>query len=212
MNAVQKAKSKKPSQEVDLSTAETDRERAVLMEMKEKSEAIDETAFIVNDKAGNITINDLDISLPLNMPYDLSNISAKRLAISRDLKSLIGQGLIRFVSPEEKLSYVDKALLQEDSKTHGLEVYDSPDEAEAAIGRMPNQESGQTLLIDDSSEMNITDADLQQATEDEVMIMNLTQNMPTERTSSTPTSHSVHGARSSHGGSGSSPRPINRSF
>jgi hypothetical protein len=185
--------SKNKVSDVDPDSAATNREKALLLEIKEKSEAIDVQAWIVNDQAGIMTINDLNISLPLNVPYDLSNISAKRISMSKDLKGLLKSGFVKFISPEEREEYVSKAV-GEATRTSSLEVFDSPDEAEAAIGRLgddlidndddeevDNRSIKERRPVISSNSMEITEADLAE-TEEESMVMNLTQNLPTVKT------------------------------
>jgi len=163
---------------IDLSTAQNDRERAVLLEIKEKEESIGVPAWIVNDKAGMLTVNDLNISLPLNSPFDLGNISAKRIIASKDLKILLREGYVRFISPKEKDELVVKHDEKEENEVSlGLEVFDRHEEA------MDNMSagSGKKVIIDEENAMDITEGDIESPTEDESMMINLTQNMPTKK-------------------------------
>ncbi|GAG78178.1 unnamed protein product, partial [marine sediment metagenome] len=167
-----------------------DTEKALLFEMKEKEEAIDIPAWIVNDKVGVLTINDLNITLQINAPYDLSNISARRVLMSRDLRGLLKSGYVRFVAPAETIQYAGPEEL-----IPGLEVFDSPDEAEA---NMSNSVS-QNPLIDEQNSLEITENDVDNLTEEEAMVETLRKGMPTIKTASplteeAPTRHTVHGS------------------
>lgn len=174
VGAVTAAKNKQAN--VDLDSAQNDRERAILREIKEKAEAIDIPAWILNDKFGMLSINDLNISLPMNVPYDLGNISAKRIATSRDLKGMLREGYIRFISPQEKDNIILRATGEEEV-TAGLDVFDNHEQAMDSIGT-----SGGNPVINEESAMTITEADIDAKTEDESMILNLTQNLPTTKT------------------------------
>jgi len=139
----------------------------------EKAGSIDSPAWIVNDTCASIRVNDLDISLELNSPYDLSNISAKRIDASSELKSLIRQDIVKFINPEDTGLYLEQAAMG--AENYGsLEVYSSPDEAEAAIGKVAVD--GGHAVINEASAMNLTESELDGPTEEEIMI-NLT-NIP----------------------------------
>lgn len=196
LEEVNKAKSKKS--DVDLDMAQTDRERAVLMELKAKDEAIDAPAWIVNDKNGSITVNDLDITLLQNAPFDLSNISARRILMSRDLKGLIKTGLVRFLSPSERDTYIIGSN-NGDEIDHGLEVFSKVEEAEA---HMANSVAANPI-IDEENAIEVTESDVDALTEQESMIMNLTQalpvtkrTVPSEHREPQEPRHSVHGKQS----------------
>lgn len=179
IEAANKAKNK--SSNVDISSARNDRERAVMMEMKEKEESIDIPAWIVNDKYGMLSINDLNISLPLNAPFDLSNISAKRVMASKDLSGLLKSGYVRFISPRQKDDLILKTIGGVE-KVHGLEVFSDHEEAQASIeGSEYHETSRPTVMIDDNAE-EMTASELESPTEEESMVLNLTQDMPTVRT------------------------------
>ena len=197
MLAVNKAKHK--ISDVDVTTARTDREKIVLMEMKERDEAIEDTAWIINDKVGNLSINDLRISLPLNMPYDLSYVSARRIAASRDLKILIRDGYVRFISPKEKDVFLQKTVGSE-SDFESLEVFDNHEEAEAALGNKKNP-----VISEDAVE--ITAKDIENPTEEENSILNLTQNMPTVKQPRQVQGQSTEPRHTVHGSNPSSPKP-----
>ncbi len=190
IEAINAAKSKKST--IDLSEAQSDRERAILMEMKEKEESIDSPAWVVNEVAGQMTINDLNISLPLNSPFDLSNLSAKRIAASRDLRGLLKEKLVKFISPTEASTYISS---EEEDEASGLEVFDRHEEAEAAItsGGGGSSRHDDLVPVSETSEIN---AD--KLTEEEEMLINLTQNLPRTKIASVPegTRHTVHGTAS----------------
>lgn len=148
--------------DIDPDQYEDKRKRAEAMELKEKSEAIDVDAFIVNDKCANLAINDLGINLVLNSPYNLANISAKRLMGSRDLKSMFNAKLVKFIKPEEIPLYLRRAEQILEKPT--LDVYSSPEEAEEHMER-----SGMNV-----ERMDIGGDDLMRPTESESMLTNLT--------------------------------------
>jgi len=196
IRAISDAKGK--SSDIDPDMAHNDRERALLLELKERDEAIDKPAWIVNTGGGTLIINDLDITLPIASPYDLSNISARRIIMSRDLKELIKGGYVKFLSPEEK----DKFILGTDQATLsvGLDVFDSPEQAEAHMASSVSQNP----IIDDKNAIDITASDLENPTEGESMVMNLTQDMPETKVGEplipTETSrHTTHGSPAQSG-------------
>ena len=171
---VNKAKRKK-TDDIDLNSASNDRERAVLMEEIERSESIDKEAYVVNEKVGSLMVNDIEVSLPLNVPYKLSNISAKRIAASRDLMGLIKSGHVKFIAPHEVEGYINKSMSEHGEVVPDLKVFDKHQEAEA---NMENYD-------DDDNSMSITESDIGKATEEEGMMLDLTQNMSTTKTEST---------------------------
>lgn len=107
LTAIRLAENK--TSDIDVESIQDPRKRAVAMEAKEKAEAIDYPAFVVNEKCANLTLNDLGINLLLNVPYNLENVSAKRLAESKDLKNMFRMGMLKFIAPEEIKSYLRKA-------------------------------------------------------------------------------------------------------
>ena len=196
IEAIRDAKGKKS--DIDPDMAQNERERALLLELKEKDEAIDKPAWIVNSGAGTLILNDLDITLPINSPYDLSNISARRIIMSQDLKGLIKAGYVKFISPAEKDRYIMSQV--EDNRTIGLDVFDSPEEAEA---NMANSVSTNPV-IDEENYIDITEDDINGLTDEESMMANLTQDMPKQSTASTISTsetqrHTVHGGSKSSG-------------
>ena len=196
IDAVSGARGKRS--EIDIDMAHNDRERALLRELKEKDEAIDAPAWIINSGGGTLVINDLEITLPINAPYDLSNISARRIIMSRDLKQLIKGGYIKFLSPAQKDQYVlEKSGEKIDM---GLAVYDSPAEAEAGIADSVSQNPA----IDEENSIEISEKDIESPTEDESMVLNLTQEMPKTKSNQAvipeeTSRHTVHGTPSPSG-------------
>jgi len=176
--AVASAASQKKST-IDLNQAADERERAVLLEMREKEEAIDASAWIVNNKAGMLTINDLGISLPLNSPFDLSNISARRIICSKDFKALVKSGFIKFLTPKERDQLVMGLEHDRENESHGLTVFDDHDEAMGAMSG-----GKENPIISEENMMEVSEADVGRPTEEESTILNLTQNMPTTKTRS----------------------------
>lgn len=166
LEAIKLAENKKSN--VDISKIQNPRLRAVAMEEKERAEAIDYPAFVVNDKCAVLTINDLGISLSLNIPYNLNNISAKRLANSKELHSMFRAGLIKFISPDEVQSYMAKIVEQED---HGLDVYDNWRQAESAIGREKENRARTAIRASDENELSLDDLDAD--TEEEKILKSL---------------------------------------
>lgn len=190
IEAINAAKSKKSS--IDLNAAQSDRERAVLLEMKEKEEAIDIPAWIVNESAGQMTINDLNISLPFKSPFDLSNLSSKRIAASKDLKGLLNAGLIKFISPSDIKKYLKDD--DEEERDNSLEVFDRHEDVEHSI---KYGDGKKTISREDLVEVDeVADENADELTEDEQMIINLTKNSPKVKAVNTlpeGTKHTVHG-------------------
>jgi len=129
LEAIKLAENK--TSDVDINAIKNPRLKAVAMEEKEKAEAIDYPAFVVNHSCASLTINDLGISLMLNIPYNLNNISAKRLANSKDLIAMFRSNMIKLISPDEIQEYMNKVATEQES--FGLDVYSNHKEAEAAI-------------------------------------------------------------------------------
>lgn len=152
MMAVKAAQGKES--DIDIEAITDPRKRALAIEMKEQAEAIDIPAYIVNDSCSSVTLNDIDLSLNLNMPVNLSNISAKRLAQSGDLKSMVRSGMIKFISPENVSDYRKKAI--QGVEKHGLETYSTRDEAEIAIART----GAQSTYSSESQYPTTKDADI----------------------------------------------------
>lgn len=197
IEAASKSKSQTRSesgQQIDLTMARNEREKAVLKEQMEKQNGIDEPAWIVNDKTGMITINDLKIDLPINSPFNLANISSNKLMQSQDLKTLASQGFIKFIQPEEVGNYISN--FQTEAETIGeYEVFDGPDQAKANM--FDDNDNN------DNTEEEITD--VEEKFEEEKMILDLTQSMSNKANTSNNSkniSNDSQGAlhrRTSHG-------------
>jgi hypothetical protein len=125
-----KRASETKNSKINLDSITNTRQKALAMELKEKEEAIDKRAFIVNDKCASLTINDLGINLGLNIPFDLSNISAKRILLSRELISAFKSGLIKIVSPDDVPNYHKKL---KENESHELKTFSNKDAAERDI-------------------------------------------------------------------------------
>lgn len=222
VNAINVARSKIST--VDLSKAKNDLEKAALMEMKEQEESVGVPAWIVlTDKVSNISINDLGISMSANIPFNLGNISAKKIAMSGDLKSLLSERYIKFIAPSERESYLSKVV--EAESVGVLEVFDSPDEAEANMRRSKARRDDDTGDEDDeddeprkASKMEFTEEELAQPTEEESMIINLTQNLPTKKTTrqvetsqgDSASRHTVHNTQIKQNNPNSAIKPIRK--
>lgn len=195
-------RAKKKISDVDVSTARTDRERAVLMDMKEKEEAIEQPAWVVNDKMGNVSVNDLGLSLPMNIPFDLSNISARRISASRDLRALIRDGYVRFISSKEKESFIQKAVGGIEGIGE-LDVYDNHEDAKEAL-----EKSSKTDPVIGEDAIEVSEEDLKKPTEEENTILDLTQNMPetAEDKASIPVAPRPESRRTTHGANPSAPK------
>lgn len=116
MNAVAASRNKVSSIDIDSiddSTNAGKRQKAAAIELKEMEESIDEAAFIVNTKFASLVINDIGIQLGLNMPFDLSKVSARRIASSRELRNLISDGTISIISPEQAVEMRKNYQVQE---------------------------------------------------------------------------------------------------
>jgi len=119
-------------EKIDTSSIIHPRERAMAVAENESREAITKPAFICNDSAANISINDLDISLKNGEVCNISEISAMKLAKSTDIKMLLNNGLIKFVSPEEALKRQNMLLQQGTVQKVGLEAYSGPSASKMA--------------------------------------------------------------------------------
>lgn len=179
--AIKAAKNK--SSDIDIDSIQDARKRAEAIELKERSEAIDVDAFIVNDKCANLAINDLGINLVLNAPYNLANISAKRILCSRELKAMFNQGLVKFIKPEEINSYVKRAERAIENPT--LEVFSSPEEAGEHMER-----SGMNV-----ERMDMSIDDLARPSDTEMILTNLTSRPAVKSGGVTKTVHGNTSAR-----------------
>ncbi len=113
--AVQSALHKKSS--IDLSKIDNIFKRAIAEEQMAIEEAIDHTAYVVNTTCASLNIQDMDYTLSLNMPQDLSRISAKRIANSKQFWSLAKEGLIQMVSPQKAQALVEQEIAKEERET-----------------------------------------------------------------------------------------------
>lgn len=127
------------------------RKKAVAIEAKEKAEAIDIPSYIVNTSCASLSINDLGLSLILNVPFNLANISAKRLLASTELQSMLRSKLIKFISPNEIAEYISKASVEEIPE---LEVFGRKEEAENAFERKGASAKELELSDDDLDEIS----------------------------------------------------------
>lgn len=188
IQSINKAK-QKPRAQLDLSSAQNDRQKAVMIAEAQQAEGIDDPAWIVNDQVASLTINDLDLDLNLNAPQSLGGIPASKLALSSDLKSVINSGLAKFISPEEIVSYIDS----EDSeveKMPSLEVFSSPKAAEL------NMLADTTIDEHDGEIIDMNEETLDKPSEEESAIINLTGSMPKEKLTN-GSIKTVHGTRPS---------------
>lgn len=96
------------------------------MEKKEMQESIGKDAYVINKKCASLTINDIDLDLPLNFPKNLGNISAKKLANSKDLWNLFNSDMINLITPQEA-NHLCKNLhnIMDKGVPGELEIYDS---------------------------------------------------------------------------------------
>jgi len=145
--AVEKSKSKKSN--IDIDSITDIRKKAIAMEAKEMAESIGVPAYIVNEEYGSLMINDLGVSLLLNSPLDLSRFSAKRLASSSDLKNMIANNMIRFISPEEAVAIVANAI--EPENVGSYDVFSSHTEAQKSLSHGEDDEPD---IVDLSNNMN----------------------------------------------------------
>lgn len=173
------AAAKNKVSDIDPDSIQDPRKRAEAMEIKEKLESIDVDAFIVNDKCANLAINDLGINLVLNNPYNLSNISARRLLGSKELKSMFNAKLVKFIKPEEVSFYMNRAVRAIEKPT--LDVYSSPEEAEDHMAR-----AGMNV-----EKIELSVSGLDGPTESEMLLTNLTSGPVASKTGGV--TRTVHG-------------------
>ena len=148
--------------DVDIDSINDKRQRALALEKKELAESIDADAYIVNDSCASLSINDLELSLMLNVPYNLGNVSAKRVSNSADLKGMLKQGLVKFIEPKECEQYFRKA--GQDPFQVGLDTYSSADEAERAI----------ESTVPSADQMDISVGEIDDMEEQAILATNLT--------------------------------------
>jgi hypothetical protein len=125
--------SKNKRSDIDLNQYSNARLQAVAMEQMEKDESIGMDAYVVNDSCASLTINDIDLMLPLDMPKNIGHISARRLSASNELWGLLRQGLIKIISPEKAQFLIKNAGNIQRTVVPELEVYSSSGEAEHAM-------------------------------------------------------------------------------
>jgi len=125
------------------------RQKAILQEQKDMQESIGCDAYVVNEKCASLTINDIGLDLPLNMPKNLGNISAKKLASSRQLWDLFRQNYIRLVSPNEADHLMKNAGTMNRTYVPELEIYDSHyDAGDAMHESQSHGRYAETQMID----------------------------------------------------------------
>ena len=199
LKAIAKAKHK-PKVELDLSSAQNERQKSIMIAEAEQAEGIDEQAWLVNDKYANLTINDLGLDLNLNSPISLGSIPARKLALSSDLKSVIKGGMAKFISPDEISDYME-SMVSGASKAPSLEVFSSASKAEENMILSSSDLTGES-----AEEMDLDESELEKPFEQESMILNLTASLPLERSPShaTGTTKTVHGSRVSSASTASS--------
>jgi len=156
--------------DIDVGSASNEREKAVLMELKKRGKSITMPAYIVNDKAGILSINDLDLTLVINAPFNLANLSGKRVAESGELRGLLNAGIVKFISPKEAQAYMNK-MDTEIIKAPTLEVFDR----RGAENNMSTDNSN-SVPLDQADMMELTMDDLDRPTLEESMIIDLTEN------------------------------------
>jgi len=127
MEAVATAKTKVSN--VSLEGVDDPREKAILLAEKEAQESLGVPAHIILDNCAALTLNDLGIALTKGMPFDLSNVSARKIAASSNLKEALKSGFVKFIAPEVQASYAEGAMLELDGGTTNYDVYDRPDAA-----------------------------------------------------------------------------------
>jgi len=155
--------------DIDIGSASNEREKAVLMELKKRGKSINMPAYIVNDKAGILSINDLDLTLILNAPFNLANLSGKRVAESGELRGLLNAGIVKFITPQQAQAYINK-MDTEIIKAPSLDVFDRHQTEENMMSDNPIGPSEQADM------MELTMDDLESPTLEESMIIDLTAN------------------------------------
>lgn len=131
MEAVKESRSK--VSDINFENISDPRQRALMMERKEMDESIGLDAYVVNDKCASLSINDIGLDLPLNMPRNLGLLSAKKLAGSRELWQLFKSKMIRLVTPQEANHLLKNADKLNQTYVPTYEIYDSSYEAKETI-------------------------------------------------------------------------------
>jgi hypothetical protein len=194
LNAAREASNK--NVDVDVGSARNEREKALLLSQKEKGASMSLPAYVVNEKAGILSINDLGVALHLNTPFNLANLSGSKVAESGELRGLINAGIVRFISPQEAQGFMDK-MDDEIVKAPTLDIFDNSAEAMAAASGQSSQndQHKDILPTDDIQKIELSMDDLDAPTQEESMIINLTENNGSVRESSDGGSRtSVHGS------------------
>ncbi len=155
-DALHRNKNKQSS--IDLSKYEGNpRQYAVMEEQKRLEESIDVPAYIVNEKYASLMVNDLDLTLGLNSPIDLAKFPVKKLLSSNELKNIIKQNYVRFVSPAEANKILMKKMEQEENEFTQNEIIDRDADEEddsAPKGKQISKVRSVTSLRDrDASEI-----------------------------------------------------------
>ena len=164
----------KPKLDIDLSQATSERERAVLQEKLEKYNGIDMPAYVVNEKVGALTVNDLNVTIMKDSPFNLANLSAEKISGSKDLMALFKEGYLKFVNPQQAEKVASSEPKVKGADIGSLEVFDDYRSALKSMGVDEIEVGAQDAH--GSGEMEITDADME-ATEEETMMLNLTQSL-----------------------------------
>ena len=116
IDQIEKCKNK--TSNIDPSKIENERKRFEAIERKNIEESLDKNLWITIDsnRASSLIIGDLDeLILNEGEALNLSTKSAKTLAKSNDLISLIKNGYIKIISPQEASSITKKDSWKEDS-------------------------------------------------------------------------------------------------
>lgn len=142
---VKEAKNKRS--DIDLDHITDVRKRAVAEEQRDMEESIGVDAYVVNDKCASYSINDLNLHLLLNNPRNIGNISAKKLAASRDLWSAFKNGYVKVVSPSEAKRILNKSISEANHTIGDLPIYDSADSAERAMQNTLPKETAEVLNL-----------------------------------------------------------------
>jgi hypothetical protein len=137
INAIKVSKDKQSSVNVEpiseYDSIHTKRQKALLLEQRDMQESIGCDAYVVNEMCASLTVSDIDLDLPLNMPKNLGNMSAKKLASSRQLWDLFRKDYIRLVSPNEADHLLKNAGTMNQTFVPELGIYDSRYEASDEI-------------------------------------------------------------------------------
>ena len=222
MREVEKARDK--TYDIDIESIMDPRKRALALEQRELVEGIDASAYVVNVKAGKLEISDLEITLVLNMPFDLSKISAKRIAGSRQLIDMLQRGWVKFLDPSETGEWVRKAEENIRSMDRSIEVFDHHEVAESNAyqhgfdvehsGRVTATQAGAMVATTSGGyasrgadrSMEIRESDLEFPTEEQSMILDLTSDS-SRRASADGVRRSSHGNSGHSGHSRQATRP-----